>query len=61
MGAVVGLAVVRSLRAPRSLTSARERQDFEQDLADQFLLAAVGDVRALCDRFGMSLANAHVR
>ena len=36
------LAVVRSLGAPRRLDSAQEREDFEQELVDQFLLAAVG-------------------
>jgi hypothetical protein len=41
-GAVVGLAVVRSLDAPRSLESTQEREDFEQEVVDQFLLAAVG-------------------
>jgi site-specific recombinase XerD len=40
--AVVGLAVVRSLDAPRSVESSQEREDFEQELVDQFLLAAVG-------------------
>ncbi len=39
---VVGLAVVRSLDAPRRLTTGQEREDFEQELLDQYLLAAVG-------------------
>jgi site-specific recombinase XerD len=39
---VVGLAVVRSLDAPRRLTTDQEREDFEQELVDQYLLAAVG-------------------
>jgi hypothetical protein len=38
----VGLAVVRSLDAPGSLQSVQECEDFEQELVDQFLLAAVG-------------------
>ena len=41
-GVVVGLAVVRSLDAPRGLTTDQEREDFEQELVDQYLLAAVG-------------------
>jgi site-specific recombinase XerD len=36
------LAVVRSLGAPRRLDSVQEREDFEQEIVDQFLLAAVG-------------------
>ena len=38
----MGLAVVRSLDSPRSLASVQEQEDFEQELVDQFLLAAVG-------------------
>ena len=38
----MGLAVVHSLDAPRSLASVQEQEDFEQELVDQFLLAAVG-------------------
>jgi site-specific recombinase XerD len=38
----VGLAVVRSLGAPRRVVSAQEVEDFEQELVDQYLLAAVG-------------------
>jgi site-specific recombinase XerD len=38
----VGLAVVRSLDAPRRLTTTQEHEDFEQELVDQYLLAAVG-------------------
>jgi site-specific recombinase XerD len=38
----MGLAVVRSLDAPRQLSSLTEAQDFEQELVDQYLLAAVG-------------------
>ena len=38
----MGLAVVRSLDAPRSLQSAQELEDFEQELVDQYALAAVG-------------------
>jgi site-specific recombinase XerD len=38
----VGLAVVRSLDAPRRLTTSQEYEDFEQELVDQYLLAAVG-------------------
>ncbi|MGW5518880.1 tyrosine-type recombinase/integrase [Nocardia africana] len=36
------LAVVRSLGAPRRLTTSQELEDFEQELVDQFLLAAMG-------------------
>ncbi|MFE9785208.1 tyrosine-type recombinase/integrase [Nocardia salmonicida] len=42
------LAVVRSLDAPRRLTTSQELEDFEQELVDQFLLAAVGS--GTCDR-----------
>ncbi|WP_221327039.1 tyrosine-type recombinase/integrase [Actinoplanes sp. L3-i22] len=38
----MGLAVVRSLGAPRRLSSQTEAEDFEQELVDQYLLAAVG-------------------
>lgn len=38
----MGLAVVRSLQAPRKLTTTQELEDFEQELVDQFLLASVG-------------------
>ena len=38
----MGLAVVRSLDAPRRLSSQTEAEDFEQELVDQYLLAAVG-------------------
>lgn len=38
----MGLAVVRSLDAPRRLSSRVEVEDFEQELVDQYLLAAVG-------------------
>jgi hypothetical protein len=38
----MGLAVVRSLDAPRRLDTTQDREDFEQELVDQFLLAAVG-------------------
>jgi site-specific recombinase XerD len=38
----MGLAVVRSLDAPRRLASAEELEDYEQELVDQYLLAAVG-------------------
>lgn len=38
----MGLAVVRSLDAPRRLDTTQEREDYEQELVDQFLLAAVG-------------------
>lgn len=36
------LAVVRSLDAPRQLGSPGELEDFEQELVDQYLLAAIG-------------------
>lgn len=35
----MGLAVVRSLGVPRSLRSAQEQEDFEQELVDQYALA----------------------
>jgi len=38
----VGLAVVRSLEWARPLRSAQDLEDFEQELVDQYLLAAVG-------------------
>jgi site-specific recombinase XerD len=38
----VGLAVVRSLEWARPLRTAQELEDFEQELVDQYLLAAVG-------------------
>lgn len=38
----MGLAVVRSLDAPRRLVTTQEFEDFEQELVDQYLLAAVG-------------------
>ena len=38
----MGLAVVRSLDAPRRLATAQELEDYEQELVDQYLLAAVG-------------------
>jgi hypothetical protein len=39
---LMGLAVVRSLDAPRRLDTTQAREDYEQELVDQFLLAAVG-------------------
>ena len=36
------LAVVRTLEAPRRLATAQEADDFEQELVDHYLLAAVG-------------------
>jgi site-specific recombinase XerD len=39
---VVALAVVRSLDAPRALSSTQEIEDYEQELVDQYLLAAIG-------------------
>lgn len=38
----MGLAVVRSLGAPRRLAGVQEERDFEQELIDQYLLAGVG-------------------
>ncbi|HEV2374072.1 MAG TPA: tyrosine-type recombinase/integrase [Streptosporangiaceae bacterium] len=38
----VELAVVRSLGAPQRVETTQEREDFEQELVDQYLLAAVG-------------------
>jgi site-specific recombinase XerD len=38
----MGLAVVRSLDAPRRLATAQELKDYEQELVDQYLLGAVG-------------------
>jgi len=41
-GAVVALAVVRSIRSPRQLVTAQEVEDFEQELVDQYALAMAG-------------------
>jgi site-specific recombinase XerD len=38
----VGLAVVRSIDAPRRLGTASELEDFEQELVDQYALASAG-------------------
>lgn len=38
----MGLAVVRSLEAPRQLATVEELHDFEQELVDQYGLAMVG-------------------
>lgn len=38
----MALAVVRSLGAPRRLTTAAEEEDFEQELIDQYALAMAG-------------------
>jgi site-specific recombinase XerD len=38
----LGLAVVRSIDAPRRVDTPQDEEDFEQELVDQFLLAAVG-------------------
>ena len=38
----MGLAVVRSLDSPRRLVDVAELEDFEQELVDQYLLAAIG-------------------
>ena len=38
----MGLAVVRSLDRPRRLVEPGELEDFEQELVDQYLLAAIG-------------------
>ncbi len=38
----MALAVVRSLGAPRTLSSTQEIEDYEQELVDQYLLAAIG-------------------
>ena len=46
-GVRVELAVVRSLGAPRRVETTQEREDFEQELLDQYLLAAVG--AGVCD------------
>lgn len=42
LGVGMGLAVVRSLGAPKALQSPQETEDYEQELVDQFLLASVG-------------------
>lgn len=52
----VGLAVVRSLDGPRRLETTQDREDYEQELVDQFLLAAVG--AGACD--GTVLENRSV-
>jgi len=36
------LAVVRSIGAPQSVRTEQEREDFEQELVDQYLLASLG-------------------
>lgn len=38
----MALAVVRSLGSPRRLASAQDLEDFQQELVEQYLLAAVG-------------------
>ncbi len=38
----MGLAVVRSIDAPRQLRSVQDEEDFEQELVDQFALARAG-------------------
>jgi site-specific recombinase XerD len=38
----MSLAVVRSLDAPRRLATGQDLEDYEQELVDQYLLAAVG-------------------
>lgn len=38
----MALSVVRSVDAPRKVRTAQEADDFEQELVDQYLLAAVG-------------------
>jgi site-specific recombinase XerD len=38
----MGLAVVRSLGAPQRLQTTQDAEDFEQELVDQYLLAALG-------------------
>jgi site-specific recombinase XerD len=38
----MGLAVVRSLGAPRRLQTTQQAEDYEQELVDQYLLAALG-------------------
>lgn len=43
----MGLAVVRSLEAPRRLASAQDVEEYEQELIDQYLLAGVG--AGVCD------------
>jgi site-specific recombinase XerD len=44
----MGLAVVRSLTGPRRLDSPQELEDFEQELVDQYLLAAVASGYSDC-------------
>jgi hypothetical protein len=38
----MALAVVRSIDAPRRLTSPQDAGDYEQELVDQYLLASMG-------------------
>ncbi|ONH25225.1 tyrosine-type recombinase/integrase [Pseudofrankia asymbiotica] len=38
----MALAIVRSIDAPRSVRTEQEREDFEQELVDQYLLASLG-------------------
>lgn len=47
MEVLVALAVVRSLDSPKRLESVEDIKDFEQELVDQYLLAAVGS--GVCD------------
>ena len=62
----MGLAVVRSLGAPKRLQSSQDVGDFEQELVDQFLLASiasgysdakVGDDRAVLFEFSRFLGR----
>jgi hypothetical protein len=46
---VVSLAVVRSIGSSRQLSTARDVEDFEQELVDQYALAQVG--AGVTDRF----------
>jgi hypothetical protein len=45
----VALAVVRSIRSPRRLTTAQEIEDFEQQLVDQYALAMAAN--GITDRY----------
>ena len=62
----MGLAVVRSLGAPKRPQSSQDVEDFEQELVDQFLLASVasgysdakvGDDRAALFEFSRFLGR----
>jgi len=59
----VALAVVRSLGSARSRRLGQGEEDPEQDLIDQYrpvdeVQATAGDLRRICDFFGVTMATA---